>query len=168
MDYLLSSLTKFKLTNDKEKFEEDLDDVINKFNQQEIVDCNYEWETICSNYSKLLYLDEITRNYYTPESEKFLLILEKFMKNIDNVNKKYVREICWESYKDQLNDVMEIKNLLDLSIKETDPIAKMRYCLKCYVLFVSLIEDYRDEHYKYKIDDQKFIEDFNFKRRKLN
>ena len=97
MDELLKSINNFKLTNDKEQFEDDLDIVINKFNEQELNDPNYEWETLCTNYSKLKYLDKITRNYYIPESEKFLLALEKFMISIDNMNKRYVCEIYWDS-----------------------------------------------------------------------
>jgi len=167
MNELLQSITNFKITNDKQQFEDDLDDVINKFNQQELVDTNYEWDNLCSNYSKLKYLDKITRNYYIPESEKFLLALEKFMDKIDKMNKRYVSEIYWEGHKDKLKESNEIKRLLDLSLEEKDPIGKMHYCLQCYKLFVSVVEEYRNEEYKEKIDTS-FIEEFDFKRRKLN
>jgi hypothetical protein len=167
MDELLQSISTFKITNDKEQFEDDLDDVISKFNQQELHDSNYEWENLCLNYSKLKYLDEITKNYYIPESEKFLLALEKFMNTIDNMNKKYVSEIYWEGHKYELKEAHEIKRLLDLSLEEKDPIGKMHYCLDCYKLFVSVVEDFRNETYQEKIDTS-FIEEFNFKRRKLN
>jgi hypothetical protein len=167
MEELLYSITAFKITNDKDKFQDDLNDVINKFNKQELIDPNYEWETLCSNYSKIKYLDKIIKNYYIPESEKFLLALEKFMDNIDKVNKRYVSEIYWENHKDELKESIEIKRLLDLSLEEKDSIAKIKYCLDCYKLFVPIIEEFRNEEFKEKLNED-FIKEFNFKRRKLN
>ena len=73
MDELLSSLNKFKISKNENDFNNDLDDVITKFNNQDFHDPNYEWETLCLNFSKLKYLDEIISEFYIPESNKFLL-----------------------------------------------------------------------------------------------
>ena len=166
MDDLLSSIQKFKISKNENNFENDLNDVINKFNNQEFHDPNYEWETLCSNFSKLKYLETLITDFYIPESDKFLLALEKFMEKIDDVNKRYILEIYWEDNGSKHEDALEIKKLLDLSLAEKDSIAKMKYRLNAYKMFVSIAEEYRDEQFKHKLE-KSFTTEFNFKRRRM-
>jgi len=167
MDELILSITKFKISNNKSDFENDLDSVINKFNNQSFYNPDYEWNTLCSNYSKLKYLDELIENFYMPESEKFLLSMEKFMEKIDIVNIRYLNDIAWDHQEDDHDNAQKIKKLLDLSLLEKDPIGKMKICLNAYKLFVIIAEDCRDEEYKPKIYDTSFIKEFSYKRKRI-
>jgi hypothetical protein len=166
MDALINSLESFRFTNNKTQFDIDLDNVINKFNEQSIPDPNQEWETICSNYSKIKYLDEMIKFFYIPDSEKFLFALNRFTERLDSINLRYLNEISWERYPTE--QTKEIKRLLDLSYYENDTIGKIGYCLKAYKRLVPIIEDIRNEKYTGDVyEDQEFIEHFNFKRRRL-
>lgn len=166
MDSLINSLESFRFSNNKTQFEIDLDNVINQFKQQTIPDTNLEWETICSNYSKIKYLDEMIKYFYIPDSEKFLFALNRFTERLDTINLRYLTEIDWEKFPNE--QTREIKRLLDLSYYENDTIGKIGYCIKAYKRFIPIIEDIRNEKYTGDVyEDQDFIEDFNFKRRRL-
>ena len=166
MDSLIDSLESFRFSNNKTQFEIDLDNVINQFKQQTIPDTNLEWETICSNYSKIKYLDEMIKYFYIPDSEKFLFALNRFTERIDAINLRYLTEIDWEKRSNE--QTKEIRRLLDLSYYENDTIGKIGYCLKAYKRFIPIIEDLRNEKYIDNLDEEvEFISEFNFKRRKL-
>jgi hypothetical protein len=166
MDALISSLENFRFTNNKTQFDIDLDNVINKFKEQSIPDSNQEWETICSNYSKIKYLDELIKYFYIPDSEKFLFALNRFTENLDVINLRYLTEINWE--KNPNEQTREIRRLLDLSYYESDTIGKIGYCLQAYKRFIPIIEELRNEKYLNNLEQEiDFFEQFNFKRRKL-
>ena len=165
MDELLSTLNKFKISKNENEFEDDLDNVINKFNNQTFHDPNYEWETLCLNFSKLKYLETLISEFHIPESEKFLIALQKFMEKIDDVNKRYLFEIYWDEHQNDYEDAKEIKKLLDLSLLEKDSIVKMKYCLNAYKRFITIAEEYRNETFKHKLEPS-FTNEFKFKRKK--
>ena len=166
MDALIDSLESFRFSNNKTQFDIDLDNVINQFKQQTIPDTDQEWDTICSNYSKIKYLDEMIKYFYIPDSEKFLFALNRFTERLDVINLRYLTEINWEKRPSEVTS--EIKRLLELSYYENDTIGKIGYCLQAYKRFIPIIEDVRNEKYNGDIyEDNDFIEDFNFKRRRL-
>lgn len=166
MDQLIYSLDKFKISNDQDQLENDLDKVINMFNEHDVHDVHDEWETLSSNYSKLRYLHDIVTNYYIPESDKFLIALKQFMKQIDKMNTRYIDEINWYEETDN-QEILKIKHGLDLSLFQDDEIAKMNYALDSYKILVPIIEKLRKEKYKDKINDTKFLVEFDYKRRKI-
>ena len=165
MDDLINSLKNFNVNRDENKFSDGIDDIIDKLNNQQIFDTEYEWERLCENYSKLYYLDNTIKNYYIPECNKFLKALELFMNKVDTVNQVYLVEIDWGT--NEYPDCENIQKYLSLSYFEKDIIQKLDYCVQAYKLFVPIVEKIRNERYK-KIIDEEFTEEFNIKRRRLN
>jgi len=160
MDLLVDLLTKFNISRNETEFEESIENVIYKLKKQEITDTDYEWETLCKNFSNILYLHDTIRNYYVPESEKFINCLEIFMGKMDSINARYISEIDW-TYQEH-SDCEAIKDLLDRSYYASDVILKLEYCVKGYKLFVPVVESIRKQ--KCLIEEP----EFNFKRRKIN
>ena len=167
MDDLLEKLAVFNITRDEEQFDTDIDDIINRMSNDLLLDRDYQWIKICENFSKLKYLDNIIKNYYVPESDKFLLALEKFMETIDKMNLVYIKEIDW--YQNEHPDCVEIKRLLDISMGEHDPLARLNLCVRAYALLLPIIENLRNEKQKEmdEYEQTRFAQEFNFKRRKM-
>ena len=165
MDFLIKSLDNFKISNDLNKFDKDLDDVIHLFNKQVIIDADFRWEELTSNYSKLIYLNDIIKNYYVPESEKFLLTLEKCIEQIEKTNVNYLDEINWEVSQDEFSSSTYIREELLTSIKSKDPITKMKHILNAYAKLIHIVEEIRKE--KFKFDENEVVKQFPYKRRKL-
>jgi hypothetical protein len=167
MDELIKSIENFRVSNDSEKFDADLDDVITKLNQQDLLhDPQFEWELLCSNYSKLKYLNDIIKHYYIPESDNFFRSLIKCMDNIDKTTNRYIAEFDWDHEKKHNRDAPEILLYLTRSTTEKDPIDRMHFCLKAYKKLIALVEFYRSEKYVGSLDKD-FVQEFNFKRRKM-
>jgi len=167
MDSLLKKLAVFNITRDEEQFDSDIDDIINSLNSNLLEDHDYQWNRLCENFSKLKYLDDIIKNYYIPESDKFLIALDRFMASIEKMNIVYLKEIDW--HQNEHPDCLEIKRLLDISVNENDPLSKLNFCVKAYTLLVPIIEIIRNEKRK-EIEETekiKFAEEFKFKRRKM-
>ena len=167
MDSLLEKLAVFNITRDEDQFNTDIDDVIDRLNCNLLEDHDYQWNKICENYSKLKYLDDIIKNYYIPESDKFLVALDRFMATIEKMNLIYIKEIDW--HQNEHPDCLNIKLLLDTSVNEEDPLTKLDLCVKAYSLLVPIIEIIRNEKRKEieQTEKTKFVEEFNFKRRKM-
>lgn len=167
MDELLQKLAVFNITRDEKQFDTDIDDIITRLSDQRLEDHDYQWNKLCENYSKIKYLDNIIKNYYIPESDKFLVAVEKFMQTINKINLIYIKDIDW--YQNEHPDCLNIKSLLDRTVDEYDPLTKLSCCVQAYSLLIPIIENLRNENYKkYKIsEDSEFVEEFNFKRRKL-
>jgi hypothetical protein len=90
------------------------------------------------------------------------------MEKIDNINRQYMISIDWEKSKTEFDNIDKIEELLNNSLNFTNPFNKLKNCLEAYNILVPLIEKIRDQHYDYsEIKDKEFLEDFNFKRRKL-
>jgi len=160
MDLLVDLLTKFNINRDETEFDESIEDIIHKLKKQEINESDYEWETLCKNFSSILYLHDTIRNYYVPESEKFINCLEVFMSKMDTINARYMSEIDWTQKEHA--DCEAIKDLLDRSYYASDPILKLEYCVNAYKLFVPVIETIRKE--KYLIEEP----EHQFKRKRIN
>ena len=167
MDDLLEKLAVFNITRDEEQFDTDIDDIINRMSNDLLLEHDYQWIKICENFSKLKYLDNIIKNYYVPESDKFLLALEKFMETIDKMNLVYIKEIDW--YQNEHPDCVEIKRLLDISMGEHDTLARLNLCVRAYALLLPIIENLRNEKQKEMDESEqaRFVQEFNFKRRKM-
>jgi nitrogen regulatory protein PII-like uncharacterized protein len=162
MDEFIQSFQQFSVTNDKEKFEESLEDVICKLN--ELNDLDAEWKTLRSNYSKLKYLHELVEKYYIPDSQTFLRCLEKFLKKLDSVTEYYLDEIDWY---DGNGLHLKIKIQFEKSLQTNDCIEKLKYLMKGYSMLVGVVETIRNETCIENINNE-FKEEFNFKRRKMN
>jgi hypothetical protein len=165
MNKLIESIEKFNVSKNEDNFNKDLDDVIELFDKQEIFDTEYEWEILCSNYSRLRYIQNIIKYYHIPETEKFLLSIEKFMKKIDKISERYLEKINWDD--SDYKESFKIKELLEKSLLEKDSILKIKTTLWAYDLLLYIAEDCRGEHYKESIDKE-FLEEFSYKRTKLN
>jgi FkbM family methyltransferase len=117
----------------------------------------------CKNYTNICYLDDTIKNYYIPESEKFLIALDNFMYRIDQINLRYINEIEWDTNENV--NCKETERLLKLSYFEKDVILKLDYCVQAYKILIIIVEIIRKEKYKFK--DTHLFETKGFKRRKL-
>ena len=160
MDQLVDLISNFNINRNETEFEESIENVIYQLKKQEITDTDYEWETLCKNFNSILYLRDTIRNYYVPESEKFIDSLEIFMSKMDSINARYMSEIQWDQ--GEHPDCEAIKDLLDRSYYASDPILKLEYCVNAYKLFVPVVESIRKEICLIKEPEHQF------KRRRIN
>jgi len=176
MDELILSLRKFNFSKNKKDFQSDLDYVIKQFDKQELED-DYEWDILKENYSKIIYLNNLVKEYINNLTikkinndiqDKFNYALDKFMENIDNINIRYIHSIDWEKSKKEFNNIDQIEKLLNKSINISNSIDKLHTCLEAYNFFIPIVEKLRGQQYDYsEIQDRDFIEDFNYKKKKI-
>jgi hypothetical protein len=188
LDNLISSLTNFTIYGDAEIFENDLDDIINKLNKQKIESnenegpneieeqSDSEWLVLRENYSKIKKLNEIIRfqiheeidTYKTFGNEKFKLILEQVMKEVDDANVHYIHSINWIEAINFLNCSNRIEYYLNASINTNNLYEKITLCEYAYDLLIPAVEKFRGEKYDYSlINDTEFVEQIDsFKRKR--
>jgi len=169
MDDLIKGLKKFNLTRNKENFDNVLEQSISKMCNLK-VDTFPEWEKLKSNYSKLRYLNYVikSKNINLKENNKFLTSLGIFMDYLDSITLLYFREINWETEKEFTDQAIIIKEELEKSLNSNDSLKKMKHVLTAYNILVPIIEHIQNEKFVEFIDDQSFLENFEFKRQKLN
>ena len=183
LDNLINSLTNFTIYGDAEIFENDLDDIINKLNKQKIEEVNEieeesdnEWLVLRENYSKIKKLNEIIRfqihedidTCKTFGNEKFKLILEQLMKEVDDANVHYIHSIDWIEAIKFLNCSNRIEYYLNASINTNNLYEKITLCEYAYDLLIPAVEKFRGEKYDYSlINDIEFVEQIDsFKRKR--
>jgi len=162
MDDFINSFQVFCINANKEEFEDSLDEICKKMDSMNDIDD--EWKTLRTNYSKLKYLSELVEKYYIPESEKFLETLNKFLYKIDFITSYYLSEINWES--ETHPNACLIKKYFEDSLQTNDCIHKLKVLLKGYVLLISIVETIRNEKCIEPVNKE-FIQEFNFKRRRM-
>jgi len=176
MDSLLSSLSKFTISNNVNEFEMDLMEIMDKMKNQEIDDSEEEWETIKENYTKLKFLDTLIKEHINIsdikdfnlyENESFTLVITKFMEQVDKANIRYLRSINWEEALRYVGHSYKIEELLNKSVNVSNPYEKMLCCQEAYNLFIPVIEEFRGETYEYDtVNDSEFLEQVNSLKRK--
>jgi hypothetical protein len=166
MDKLIETINQFTINETDLSF----DHVMEELSNLKTIDFDYEWHLITSNYSKLRYLNDIIKNFYIPESDKFLESLTSFMNVLDKTNIYYLETIDFNYYKDQeINfKAIKIKELLEDSLNKSDPIEKLNLVLKGYDLFVPLAAYFRKEKFIENINDSSFLNEFGLKKINLN
>lgn len=169
MDQLIKGLKSFNLTKNKDTFDIILDESISKMSTLE-VSKNEEWDKLKLNYSKLRYLNYLlkNKNLHFDSNEKFLISLGIFLKYIDSITVNYLSSIDFENDNEYPTEGKIIKNQLDNSLNCNDPIEKMGFILEAYRVLVNVAEDLKNEKFVEFIDDEDFLEKFNFKRKKIN
>jgi hypothetical protein len=168
MDDLIKGLKKFKLN--QESFDNVLDESICKLCTLKVTPEVVEWEKLKSNYSKLRYLNYIleSKSINLESHQKFLRALGIFMDYLDSITLIYFREINWKTEKEFVDQAIIIKEELEKSLNSNDPLKKMKYVLTAYNLLVQIVEKIQNEKFVEFIDDQAFLENFEFKRQKIN
>ena len=165
IDALSESIQRFGITRNEKTFDEQLDFIISKMNNKELLDDDEDWKVLQTNYSKLKYLYEIINFYNVPTSGKFIESLKIFMETIDRKNQYYLREINW--YSDTSTNALLIKENIEASLNTTDPIIKMDIVLKAYQILIPIIENARNEKCNLHVEFE-FVEQFSTKRQKKN
>ena len=170
MDQIIETINQFTIDNNDMDIDNSFDIVMGKLFTLDTVDFDYEWHLITSNYSKLRYLNDIVKNFYVPETDKFLESLGNFMSVLDRTNIYYLENIDFNYYKDQEIKVkaVKIKEFLEDSLNKSDPIEKLDLVLKGYDLFVPIAEHFRKEKFVENINDSSFLNEFDVKRKNLN
>lgn len=157
MDSLICSIEKFAITNNKQEFEDSLDNVINNFDKFYIeIDNGFHWNFLKENYTKIKYISQIMNS--VKNSTKFLEVLEKFMKKIDNINEIYIESIDWDESL-EYGDVRTVQNLLIEAQIQFDIHEKIKQIVQAYSILVPIIEAIRNEKYTEQLDE-KFVNQF--------
>jgi hypothetical protein len=120
-----------------------------------------EWVLLCSNYSKLRYLNEIIDHFYIKSTDRFVYSLGIFMENVTKTNIIYLNQIDWKQ-SDLEEECDDIKQFLERSIYTDDCIQKLKLVLRAYRLLVPIVEEYRNEKFVDKID-RVFLDNFKIK-----
>jgi len=167
MDSLIHAITSFKLSDDKK--DEIFDNLISQFETLDTHDPESEWETITSNYSKLLFLHHNIISFEFPETEKFKQVLMNVLSQIDKKNNYYLNELIWDI--DGINDKVKddcdyIQELFHKSLQMIDPLPKLQVIMEAYTIFIPILEDFRNEKIVEYVDDQQFLEEFQSLKKK--
>ena len=160
MDDLIYLLKNCKV--DSIKFDVGIDALISNLQLNDSSD--QEWETLSENYSKLKHIHRLINYFKINNTEKFKKYLNVFLEEIDKTNQYYLRELDWESELSFLNKMMEIKNMLEVSLNMNDPYEKLEFIIKAYFMLLPIIEYYREDKFVENIRDIQFLN--NFKKRK--
>ena len=160
MDDLIYLLENCKV--DSVKFDDGIDTLISNLQLNDSSD--QEWETLSENYSKLKHIHRLINYFKINNTEKFKKYLNVFLEEIDKTNQYYLRELDWESELSFLNKMMEIKNMLEVSLNMNDPYEKLEFIIKAYFMLLPIIEYYREDKFVENIRDIQFLN--NFKKRK--
>ena len=143
---------------DSVKFDDGIDTLISNLQLNDSSD--QEWETLSENYSKLKHIHRLINYFKVNNTEKFKKYLNVFLEEIDKTNQYYLRELDWESELSFLNKMMEIKNMLEVSLNMNDPYEKLEFIIKAYFMLLPIIEYYRKDKFVENITDIQFLNNF--------
>ena len=143
---------------DSIKFDIGIDALISNLQLNDSSD--QEWETLSENYSKLKHIHRLINYFKINNTEKFKKYLNVFLEEIDKTNQYYLRELDWESELSFLNKMMEIKNMLEVSLNMNDPYEKLEFIIQAYFMLLPIIEYYRKDKFVENITDIQFLNNF--------
>lgn len=153
LEQLCDTLNQFAITNDKERFDDSLNSIMQRMGTVQIEDTNENWLVLQKNYSKLKHLFQCIKSCSFGLSDKFSQILAKFIESMDKQSQLYIEEIDFFHVD---RDEHVIKQLLLDSLNENEPILKMAKILEAYHILVPLVEKIRGEKYTF---DPSFLDD---------
>ena len=130
----------------------------------EVVLQSIEILNIQSDLQQFTHIHRLINYFKVNNTEKFKKYLNVFLEEIDKTNQYYLRELDWESELSFLNKMMEIKNMLEVSLNMNDPYEKLEFIIKAYFMLLPIIEYYRKDKFVENIRDIQFLN--NFKKRK--
>ena len=170
MDSLISAIHNFSITKNKSTFDDELNEIVFKFEKFDYHDSDYEWDIIKTNYSKIRYINELIECYEIPESNIFINKLTEFLENIDKMTQYYLKSISFMHEEDYIQtDCDRIKKLFEKSLNVNDIFKKFKIILEAYSIFVDVIKDFRNETFSDHINDLDFLENFGrIKKRRIN
>ena len=151
MDSLIRSLEVFGVTQNKQRFDDSIDNIFNNLSikpeEPKIEDPDKEWETLKTNYSKLRYVYQLLNHYNYTLSDRFFVLLRAFTDSLDGMTQCYIEVIEYEKCDDEelKQSYDEIKDHLGKSLNTHDQVDKIKYTLKAYDILVPIIEDFRRE-----------------------
>ena len=95
LDSLINSISRFGITNETDKFNDELDVLVSKMQTVDILeDPDEQWEILKTNYRKIKYIYELI-NFHNLHCElKFLESLDKFLVVIDKQTQIYLQKIA--------------------------------------------------------------------------
>ena len=177
MDEIINLFEKIIIKNIQNENKYEIDSLIDKFNDTNIIDQEKEWNLLQENYSKLKYLNKLIKNNEVKTNKDFIKPFTKFINKIIKTNIYYVDNICLNprkyTKKEGFNnlDIQSVRELisqiaedLDRSIQDNDPFIKLEYTLSAYKYMIDIAEDIRSEKAK-EIIPTEFVEEFKHKRR---
>jgi hypothetical protein len=179
MDEIINLFEKIIIKNiqNENKSENEIESLIDKFNESNIIDQEKEWNLLQENYSKLKYLNKLIKNNQVKTNKDFIKPFTNFINKIIKTNIYYVDHICLNprkyTKKEGFNnlDIQSVRELisqiaedLDRSIQDNDPFIKLEYTLSAYKYMIDIAEDIRSEKAK-EIIPNEFVEEFKHKRR---
>jgi hypothetical protein len=154
MDDLIGILQNCKIVNDL-----DIENLITKLYHLDTIDQADEWDQLKKNYSKLLFINDILNE--SVFNRKIIFLIDRFMEYINNKTEYYLKHI------EYLDDENVIVSLLGDSLNDKlNNQERLKLVLAGYKLIIDLISETLKEPFVEFIDDQKFLTDFNIKKRK--
>ena len=171
MELLIKTLENVKIgvQGGYQDFDDSLDSVLDQFNKIEIHDSQLEWESLKENLSKLKYIDNLIKKVNYKLEGKFLKSVEKFMETIDKNSIYYLRSIDWTNYEYSgyiQDNAPVVREYLENAIKTDNMLYRIDYTIYALSVLINIIENITTLEYNDVIEDQSFISEFSFKKRK--
>jgi hypothetical protein len=152
METLIRSLEVFAISKDEKKFSRSIDSILNDLSlaePDETENTDHRWELLKSNFSKLSYIGELLNHYHYILPPNFFNLLEIFTDSLDKTTQIYIKLIEQE---DDEESYKEIKENFEKSLDSNSDISKIKYLLTAYNILVPIVEDFRREHKKRKLN----------------
>jgi hypothetical protein len=162
LDSLINSISRFGITNETDKFNDELDILVSKMQTVDILeDPDEQWEILKTNYRKIKYIYELI-NFHNLHCElKFLESLDKFLVVIDKQTQLYLQKIDWyQSDKEFSIDSIMVRDSLESSLNQNDTIKKIKHVIDAYRILIHIVEDLRDERFQEGPPDDTFLDEF--------
>jgi hypothetical protein len=157
MDSLISSLENFKLKGTG------IDDICEKLDNLSTVDPNYEWDNLQTNYNRLKFIQSMQEEL---NESPIFDSLTNYMETIDKINQYYLKIIVWEdTEKDYLENAIEIKKLLEMSLNTDKVFLKIKIINDAYGGLVKMVEEMQNVKARTNVDKE-FVLEFTKKRKR--
>jgi len=144
IDSLTASINVFSVTQNDQHFDKRLDGIIKGMENIDVNNSEKNWNELKTNYSKLKYLHELSKNIVI--TGKFIDTLNAFTSKLDQVNERYLMEIKWYDEEFSIHEkCIQIKHLLEHSIGSKNPLTKLQFVIDAYSILVPIIEEDRNE-----------------------
>uniref|UniRef100_A0A6C0I809 Uncharacterized protein n=1 Tax=viral metagenome TaxID=1070528 RepID=A0A6C0I809_9ZZZZ len=118
---------------------DEIDELITKINNISIVDHDFEWKQLKTNYNQLKYFKQVSLQL---EMKILIKPFLAFMEKIDELNRYYLSVVNFDPaiYEYELQEsIIDISNKLNESVNTFDPFKKLDIVLYTYKVILQFV-----------------------------
>jgi len=128
-------------------FDEMLDSLINKLDNHQLHDPEYELQQVFLNHSKLNYVSRLIAKHQ-PDNPKFFKCLKFYLETIDKKTQVFLMKINWSDLSEYDEDdqvkILEMKDSFEESLSQNDVLEKLSTLVHAYSTLVYILDEIKD------------------------